>query len=128
MYKRPKVVDKLRSSKATRQRLPDLSSFLEWLWPLTAAPQRFFRGHAIWLHKHLATLQLADRSAEGANSPPPTLPEAVHGLETSLRSCYVHLSPLLLCSLGCKRCNLAVPLTSWSSFNLKHGIAGIPLI
>ncbi len=65
MYKRPRVVDKLRANKVTRPGLPNLSSFLAWLWPLTAARQRFFRGHAMWLHKHLATLQLADAAAEG---------------------------------------------------------------
>lgn len=63
MYKRPRVADKLRRPKATRQGPADLSSFLTWLWPLTAAPQRGFRGHAMWLHRHLATLQIADAAA-----------------------------------------------------------------
>ena len=40
---------------------------MDWLWPLTAAPQRAFRANAMWLHKHLAALL---QSGSGAGKPP----------------------------------------------------------
>jgi hypothetical protein len=32
---------------------------MDWLWPLTAAPQRSFCANAMWLHKHLTALLLS---------------------------------------------------------------------
>lgn len=60
LYKRPRVVESLREADPARAGPPDLAAFLTWLWPLTAAPERRARANAQWLHRHLATLLLAE--------------------------------------------------------------------
>ena len=67
LYRRPKVTLGLMESKAFRTGPDSMRQLMDWLWPLTAAPQRSFRANAMWLHKHLAALLL---SGSGAGKPP----------------------------------------------------------
>lgn len=65
LYRRPAVVESLKKSKPDRVSIQDLAEFLEWLWPLTAAPQRFLRGNAVWLHKHMSALYIGSKGLQG---------------------------------------------------------------
>ena len=63
LYRRPRVTKDLIDTREARMGPASLGEFLEWLWPLTAAPQRLFRANAMWLHKHLAPLLLSGDEA-----------------------------------------------------------------
>lgn len=67
LYRRPKVTLSLLEPKASRTGPASLQEVMEWLWPLTAAPQRGFRANVMWLHKHLAALH---QSGTGAGKQP----------------------------------------------------------
>ncbi|KAK9796984.1 hypothetical protein WJX73_006710 [Symbiochloris irregularis] len=68
---RPRVLDALLEegdegapAAVTAPSLTCLDAFTLWLWPLTAAPERYCRGVCMWLHERLCELLLKNEMSD----------------------------------------------------------------
>ncbi|KAL3135934.1 hypothetical protein ABBQ32_006979 [Trebouxia sp. C0010 RCD-2024] len=82
--KRTHVADSIRKARSDRPGFVDLAGFLEWLWPLTAVPERYCRELCMWLMDKLATLQMEDAMQTG-RMPLPIAPPVWLGYEAPHR-------------------------------------------
>lgn len=56
--KRAQLAASIKKGRADRQGFVDLAAFLQWLWPMTAVPERYCRSMCMWLMEKLALLQM----------------------------------------------------------------------
>lgn len=66
--RRAQLADSIRKGRTDRQGFVDLGAFLQWLWPMTVAPERYCREMCMWLMDKLAVLQMEDAVQTGLSA------------------------------------------------------------